>query len=236
MYVSTQGIVLHSTKYSDTSIIVKLFTEKHGTQSFIIKNAFSKKKNLRAYLFAPLALLNITFDDHYLNKLKYLKDADLRHDTSPYDFDPAVTTIRMFYCELLYKLLYDAGEDPVLFHFLEEEILKLTSPEVTLNILPLQFLIRLSILLGIVPEDNYSAQNPYFSLQNGQVQPYLWDEQDTMPAEESLYLHQLITESAPATTRQVRMSLLHYLIRYYQIHNDQLHQITSVEILASVLH
>ena len=236
MYVSTRGFVLHTTKYSDTSIIVKIFTELHGTQSFIVKNAFSKKQNIRASLFSPMALLHLTYDDHYLNQLKYLKEADLLNSSDSYGFDPAASTIRIFYCELLYKLLFDAGEDAVLFQFLEQEILKLSEPGIPLNILPLQFLIRLSIRLGFVPEDNHSDQNPYFSLQNGKFQPYRWDDDDTLTQEESLFLHQLLTELEPASSRQARLDLLHHLIRYYQIHNEQLGNISSVDILTAVLH
>ncbi|MCR4964368.1 MAG: DNA repair protein RecO [Bacteroidales bacterium] len=236
MYVSTRGFVLHTTKYSDTSIIVKLFTEMHGTQSFIVKNAFSKKKNIRASLFSPLALLNITYDDHYLNQIKYLKEVDLSEKSDFYSFDPAVTTIRMFYCELLYRLLFDAGEDPVLFHFIEKEIQRMTDPNTVLNILPLQFLIRLSVLLGFMPEDNYSTQNPYFSLQNGRFQSYLWDDNDTLSQEESLLLHQLLSEDTLNSSRQARLELLHHLIHYFQIHNEQVGNISSVDILTAVLH
>ena len=236
MYVSTRGFVIHTTKYADTSIIVKIFTELHGTQSFIVKNAFSKKRNIRASLFSPMALLHVTYDDHYLNQLKYLKEADLVNSSDSYGFDPSASTIRIFYCELLYKLLFDAGEDPVLFQFLEQEILKLSDPQIPLNILPLQFLIRLSIRLGFVPEDNFSDKNPFFSLQNGKFLPYRWDEEDTLTQEESLFLHQLLTDGEVASTRQSRLNLLHHLIRYYKIHNDQLGNITSVDILTSVLH
>ncbi|MDR1345668.1 MAG: recombination protein O N-terminal domain-containing protein, partial [Bacteroidales bacterium] len=42
MLVCTEGIILHKTKYSDHSLIVQIYTEKFGTQSFIIKNALSK--------------------------------------------------------------------------------------------------------------------------------------------------------------------------------------------------
>jgi DNA repair protein RecO (recombination protein O) len=62
MFVTTKGILLHKTKYSDTSIIVKIFTEHFGTQSFIIKNAFSKKSKINYSFFTSLALLEITFD------------------------------------------------------------------------------------------------------------------------------------------------------------------------------
>jgi len=112
----------------------------------------------------------------------------------------------------------------------------MTSPEIVLNILPLQFLIRLSILLGFMPEDNYSPQNPYFSLQNGRFESYQWDEDDTLPKEESLLLHHLLSEETFTSSRQERLDLLHHLIHYFQIHNEQIGDIASVDILTAVLH
>ena len=43
MFVSSKALVLHKTKYGDSGIVVKFFTEKYGTQTFIIKSAFSPK-------------------------------------------------------------------------------------------------------------------------------------------------------------------------------------------------
>ena len=43
MFVTSKAIVLHKTKYADSGIVVKMFTERYGTQTFIIKNAFSAK-------------------------------------------------------------------------------------------------------------------------------------------------------------------------------------------------
>ena len=48
MFYSTKGIVLHKTKYSDSSLIVKIYTEAFGTLSFIVKNAYSKKAKISA--------------------------------------------------------------------------------------------------------------------------------------------------------------------------------------------
>jgi hypothetical protein len=90
--------------------------------------------------------------------------------------------------------------------------------------------------LGFVPEDNYSDKNPFFSLQNGKFQPYRWDEEDTLTQEESLFLHQLLTDGEAISTRQSRLNLLYHLIRYYKIHNEQIGHISSVDILTSVLH
>ena len=47
MIESTKGIALHYYKYSENSVIAKIFTEKFGLQSYIIKgirNKNSKQK------------------------------------------------------------------------------------------------------------------------------------------------------------------------------------------------
>ncbi len=237
MLLTTPGIVLHSTKYSDTSLIVKIFTEKRGVQSFIVKGAFSKKSRFRASIFTPLALVSITYDDHNSDRLLYLKDISRNDVGAEWSFDPARSSILMFYNELLYKLLFDSGEDEVLFNFLQEEILKISEPEVDLLELPLRFLLRLSVVLGFFPENNYSDKDCYFSLSENRFQSYYIDENDEIPQTESRYMSQLLlSEATQQVTRHTRNNLLHYLIKYYQVHNEQIRDIESVEILASVLH
>lgn len=237
MLLTTPGIVLHSTKYSDTSLIVKIFTEKRGVQSFIVKGAFSKKSRFRASIFTPLALVSITYDDHNSDRLLYLKDISRNDVGAEWSFDPARSSILLFYNELLYKLLFDSGEDEVLFNFLQEEILKISEPEVDLVELPLRFLLRLSVVLGFFPENNYSDKDCYFSLSENRFQSYYIDENDEIPQTESRYMSQLLlSEATQQVTRHTRNNLLHYLIKYYQVHNEQIRDIESVEILASVLH
>ena len=128
MFVSTEGIVLHRVKYSDTSLIVKIFTEKFGTQSFIIKNAFSKKNKLHHTFFSSLALLELTFDDHYLHQLGFLKDVSFVKIYDQIPLDPRRNSILFFYNELLYKLLYSSSEDPKLFRIVKNGMLKLDDP------------------------------------------------------------------------------------------------------------
>lgn len=237
MLLTTPGIVLHSTKYSDTSLIVKIFTEKCGVRSFIVKGAYSKKSRFRASLFSPLALVSITFDDRNSDKLLYLKDVNRTEVGTETLFDPARSSILMFYNELLYKLLFDSGEDEVLFHFLQEEIMKISEANVDLVELPLRFMLRLSVVLGFFPENNYSDKDCYFSLKENCFQSYYIDENEEIPQEESHYMSRLLqSEEVQEVPRHTRNNLLHYLIKYYQVHNEQIRDIESVEILASVLH
>ncbi len=237
MMVSTAGIVLHATKYSDTSLIVKLFTREKGLQSFIVKGAFSKKSRFRASLFSPLAMLHITYDDHRSDRLMFLRDVQRLTPAPELMFDPARSAILLFYNELLYKLLFDTGEDKVLFDFLEEEIMRIFEADTDLVELPLRFLLRLSIVLGFFPENNYTEQNCYFSLYDSRFQSYFVDENNQLPQPESQYLSQLLRQERNSSAlRHTRNNLLHYLIKYYKIHNEQLREIDSVGILSSILH
>jgi len=152
-------------------------------------------------------------------------------------FDPARSAILLFYNELLYKLLFDTGEDMVLFDFLEKEILRIYETDTDLVELPLRFLLRLSVVLGFFPENNYSDNNCYFSLYDSRFQSFFVDETNEMPRQESLYLSQLLCQDeGTSAVRHTRNNLLQYLIKYYKIHNEQLREIDSVEILSSILH
>jgi len=56
MYLS-RAIVLHQIKYSETSLILKIYTEKEGLLSFIVKGVRGKKGKLRTAQFQILNLL-----------------------------------------------------------------------------------------------------------------------------------------------------------------------------------
>lgn len=236
MIVSTPGIVMHATKYGDTSLIVKIFTQQQGNQSFIIKNAYRKNNRFAATYFTPLAMMDISYDDHAKSSLKYLKDITPRQASSLY-YDPAKSSILLFYNEILYKLLMDSGEDEVLFDFLQEEINKVHSASSNVAELPLRFLLRLSRVLGYAPEDNYSAQNGYFSLRECRFQHYYLEDAGILSDPQSAYLHLLLSREEPVpVTRGVRTALLKSLVTYLQIHNEQIKRVDSLDILSAVLH
>jgi DNA repair protein RecO (recombination protein O) len=237
MIVSTPGIVMHATKYGDTSLIVKIFTQQQGNQSFIIKNAFRKNNRFAASYFSPLAMMDISYDDHSKSSLKYLKDITPHKSSNPLYYDPAKSSILLFYNEILYKLLMDAGEDEVLFSFLQEEIERVHRSTENLAELPLRFLLRLSMVMGYYPEDNFSDENSYFSLQECRFQRFYMEENGFLSATESRYLHQLLSQHAPVTvSRGLRTALLKQLVAYFQMHNEQIRKIESLDILSAVLH
>jgi len=241
MYISTKAILLHKTKYGDNSLIIKLFTEKAGTQSFIIKNAFSKKSKFPYTLFSPLALLEITYNQCKSGEIQFLKDIRVTHHFTQIPFDIVRNTILLFYNEILYKLLFQYGEDNVLYQFIEDSILELDRQDVMLSDIHIKFLVFLSYFTGFAPQPNYTNSDCYFSIQNARFLDTYFHGGDSLSQEASFYLFQILShletpQSVPPAIKNIRTELLKGLIKYFELHNEGVKKIESLEILAQILH
>ena len=53
MYHKTRAIVLHCIKYSETSVIAKIYTEKLGMQSYMVKGVRAAKSKSKAAMLQP---------------------------------------------------------------------------------------------------------------------------------------------------------------------------------------
>ena len=239
MYISTKAILLHKTKYGDNSLIVKLFTEKTGTQSFIIKNAFSKKSKFHYTLFSSLALLEITYNQRKSGEIQFLKDIRIAHHFTQIPFDIVRNTILLFYNEILYKLLFQYGEDAVLYQFMEGSILEIDKQDVILSDIHIKFLVSLSCLVGFAPQPNHTNRNAYFSIQNACFLD-AFHLGDSLSQEASLYLFQILShlenpQTVAPAPKTIRTELLYGLVKYFEIHNEGIKKIESLEILSQIL-
>jgi len=237
MIVSTQGIVLQSIKYSDNSLIVKIFTKKHGVISFIVKNAFSKKSKQPSSYFSPLTILDIIYNETSTEKLTFLKEVTIAHPFHAIHHDIRKNSILLFYQELLMKLLYHANApDESLFDFIKEHLLKL---EVTQNPAPdfhIVFLVQLIQQLGYTPEINFSLQTPHFSIEDSNFGSYFIETPLFLSKEASYYLFTILKkQNHTIPDKKTRMELLNGMILYLMKNNKQIKGIESVAILSEVL-
>jgi len=231
--------VLHKTKYGDHGLIVKIYTEKCGTQSFIVKNAFSKKAKINQSLFGLMSMLEINFDGHRLAQLRFLKDANCAYHYQNVPFDASRSAILFFYNELIYKLLYNAPEDAQLFRFLEEHLLELDNPDCRLADVHIRFMVSLSKVLGLLPENNYSERHPFFSMEEACFTDFFVDNLSLGQAE-SEYLSKLLYaqehgETLSVPNKMVRINLLRGLVSYFELHHESVSNMQSMNVLCDVL-
>lgn len=240
MILSTPGLVLHTTPYSESSVIAKVFTRQLGLRSYIIKGVRGRSGRVKQNLLQPLSSLDMVVYDNPKTDLNYVKELSPRH---PYNH--AITqshnnainnALRFFFTEVLYKALREAEPLPALWDYVDDMEAQCNASPHT----PILFLLTVARHLGIEPLDNYSHREPLFDLQEGHFVSA--PTESTLPLEPSSLLQQYLmsihTPShslIPLLSLQTRRGLIDALIAYFQLHLSGFHDFHSHEILHIIL-
>jgi DNA repair protein RecO (recombination protein O) len=241
MNVNTSGIVFHHLNYSESSIIAKIYTERFGLQSFMVKGVRQKKSRTRMNLFAPLSLVDLVMVYKEKATLHHLKEISCSYPFTGITTDIRRTTLAIFINELLYKSIQGEEPDQALFSYIVDLVKYLDSTSDRLGSFHLHVAMELTHFLGFRPHDNYSSSFRYFDLQEGAfmtsipLHPYFLDE--TL----SVCWHELLSKSAFQSATEewsvaLRHSLLSKILDYYRLHLPTFREMKSPEILKEVLH
>ena len=240
MLHQTKGIVLHAIKYGDSGLIVKIYTQKFGLQSYMVNGARGKKSTVKVNLLQPLSLLDMVVYYREQKQLQRIKELKIDFPFTNIPQDIVKRSIALFVSEILHKSIKEEEADSGLFQFLRSalEILDLKAYK-TINF-HLLFLVRLSKYLGFFPHGNFSAATPFFNLVEGVYQyseplhPYC------IGPPLSKHLSLLLSanfESLPAILigNEDRKILLKKLIEYYELHLPNVKKIQSHLVLEDVV-
>lgn len=241
MLHKTRGIVLHHIKYAETSVIVTIYTESFGRQSYIINGVHSKKAKIKANILQPLFLLNMEVYYKPKNDLQRVKEVynDFVFSSLPYDIRKS--TLAIFIAEILYKVIQEHEPNNELFNYLYNSIQVLELKENGISNFHLYFLLHLTKHLGFFPNNNYNEQNCYFDIKQGrfvQIKPI---SNQGLDPESSRYLYQLLkfSENQHEDLKipyNIRLNLLEHIVEYFILHNEGIHSIKSLSILKEVFH
>lgn len=236
---STRGIVLHKLKYSDTSLIVKIYTEAFGLQSYIVQGGRGKKSKSKATLFQPLALLEMEVHHREKSELQRIRDAKPLHPFASVPYHMGKSSIAMFITEVLYKSIRTSSPDAALFEFVAGAVIWLDLSEGPIANFHLLFLLRLSQHLGFYPQGSYSRKTPVFDLVEGEFRSELPLHQLYLTAPESEALWQLLNSSFEQLAEvkissAVRKKLLQGLVDFYRVHIEGLSEIKSHRVLETI--
>ena len=238
MFHKTKGIVLHTIKYSETSIIAKIYTEKLGLVSYMIKGVRSSKSTSKASLLQPLTLLDMEVSHRENKQLQYIKEFRRDYVYRSIPFDTLKSTIAIFLLELITKSIREQEQNSEMFEFIYESLCVLDRSESLNPDFHLLFLVHFTRHLGFVPHGNFSDKNAFFEMTEG-VFVAQQSELNVMDRTESRLLSDLIAANpfSPISlkiTRQERRQMMTNLIRYYQLHIENF-SLRSPEILEEIL-
>ena len=220
MIFKTRGIVFRFTKFRETSIIVTIFTEIFGLQSYIVNGVRSKSAKNRIALFQPLTLLNLVVYHRENANIERIKEISCLYPYRTLMTDVKKSTLAMFVNEILNKTVKDESHAGEIFQFLYDSLTTLDSQEDGFENFHLIYLLKLARYLG------FGVYNLNEVL-GGRV---------TDPETEKI-LGELLTadyDTRLKITNMQRRNLLELLLKFYAEHMEHLGEIKSVQVLREV--
>lgn len=221
MIHKTRGIVFRFTRYGETSIIVTIFTEAFGLQSYIVNGVRSKSAKNKIALYQPLTLLNLVVYHREHANLERVKEIQCFHPYHSLTVDIKKSTIAMFITELLNKTVKEESGAPHLFEFLVDALVEMDRLQKNEENAHLIFMIKLSRYLGFGPQ-----------FANEVLGGRITDEKT------ELVLQRMLTaefENEVVVTKEQRRNLLELLLKFYQEHLENFGELKSVHVLRDVL-
>jgi DNA repair protein RecO (recombination protein O) len=236
MIRKTRGIVLHTTRYGESSLVVQCFTEQAGRQTFMVKGVRKSKKQNRSNLFQPLFILDFEIYHKDSREIQLVKEVTRAIPLNSIPFDITKSTQAIFMAEVVYRVVREEEPNPVLAHFLINTIQYLDTLEVASPDFHIIFMFQLSKHLGFYPTNNFGEGRIFFNLSSGQFKTDFGDPENDLDRESSelwsLYIRSDIQsvkdEGLNGTQRKLTLD---NLARFYKLHVTGMGEIRSLEIL-----
>ena len=236
MMFKTKGIVFNAVKFSETSLVVKIYTADFGLQSFIVKGVRSSGKSGKAALFSVMNILELEMYHRENKELQYLKEFRSAFVFKTIQTDILKSSIALFLAEVLYKCIQEEEANPELYRFIEQTLIALDeSPRAESN-LHLVFLLNFTRYLGFPPNDNANNNSEYFDLRDGNFVNEMPEHSYFVAQPHCANLKKLLSGAMnfPLSVTD-RNLLLEKILLYYKLHLQSFKKVTSHHVLHEVL-
>lgn len=217
----TRGIVFRFTKYGETSIIVNIFTELFGLQSYIVNGVRSKSAKNKIALYQPLTLLDLVVYHRDNANILRIKELKCLYPYQSIPTDVRKSTIAMFVNEIINKTVKDESYAVDVCEFLIRSLITLDHQSVGVENFHLIFLLKLSRFLGFGAHNKNEVVGGRFATQEMEA---MLDVLVKAEYEDPLIISQAL-----------RRELLDLLIQFYTDHIETLGEIKSVQVLREVM-
>lgn len=235
MIRKTEGIVLKTLKFKETSLITTIYTQEYGRQSFIVQGARSAKAQKKHSYFQPMSIIDIVFyyrDTRDLQKITETRNAFLLREmqTKPVKIALGVSLIEIFG-----NAVQEEEQNLPLYRFLRETLIILDSQPDKLIHHFLFFLVHLTAYLGFFPRDE--VENPehrmVFDLISGTLTNTSHPSRDDKLIREFVYSNEASCRELTFTNEQKR-DLIRTMLQYFQVHLEGFREPESLKVFEEV--
>ncbi len=239
MILKTKGIVLRTQKYSETSLICRILTKEKGLKSYIISGVRKQNSRVGASLFQLMNILDLVVYDREEKDLNRIKEVKLHYVYQNIPYDIFKGTVGMFIIEIVQKTIKGQEEHTELYSYLQHLLEFLDQTKESISNVHLHFLLEYASYLGLNPTGVVSEQYPYFNLETGIFcgeahQKFSLHREQSQVISDLMHLN--VSEAhCLKLSHELRSATLKSLLKFYQIHIENLPEINSHKVLSDVL-
>lgn len=240
MLHKTRGIVFKTTDYSESSVVVQIFTEKFGLQSYLINGVKKPKAKISRNMLQPLHLVDMVVYHKPAGNIQRIAEMKNSPVLLSIPYDIIKSCIAMFLNEVLYKAVKQQTPDENSFDFIFHAIEWLDNATDGLANFHLVFLMQLTRYLGFYPHSENAANASYFDMKNGVFSNYRPDSLSYLSPPHTQNFIALL-QSSFASLEHIKLKnderryLISKLLEYYALHIEGFGHIKSHEVLEEVL-
>lgn len=235
----TRAIVLRTVKYGETSLIVDMYTEQKGHQTFIVHSVRKAKATTPSSYLQLMNLVDMVAYHSDQKKIHHVKEIRLDYSFRSISFDMRKSAVITCLAEIASKCINTSYPQPELFQFMHDELIRYDDTDTFDRDFLIRFLISLTNFLGFaieIPENGVNDR--YLDLMEGTLvttRPI----HDYVMIPSDIKLLQEIMKAGPSRKADIhledRRRLIDQIILYYQLHVESLREVHSLKILRELL-
>ena len=244
MTYKTKGIVLRAIKYGETSLVVTIYTELFGLQTYMVNGArTAKRSGTKAAMFQPAAILDLEVYHNDQKSMQRIKECSWAFLYNHLFSDVIKNCIALYMVELLQKTLKHPESNSDLFYFCEDSLLQLDAAEKNIAAnFALFFSLHLADFFGFkINSSNLKNKEIYLDLKEGEFVLQQPVHPNFILGQHASVTAELLKTRIPAEldqlklNKQTRRELLLKYQDYYALHIHDFGKLKTLQVLNEVL-
>jgi DNA repair protein RecO (recombination protein O) len=232
----TKAIVLRTIRYSDSRLVVSLYTEHYGMVSAMVRFSRGAKGRSNGALWQLLNVLEIGINYSANAAMQKIGDCSISVPWTDLPYNPMKASVAMFLSDMLYHSLRGEGENRELFCFLENALCWFDEAEHGIPDFHVILMAKLTRFLGIWPGTDGYEPGMLYDLNDACYVRQIPSHGQYVEADEasllaSLFMTDFSTIHILKMSRNERRHMLDILLRYYQIHVPGFGELQSLDVL-----
>ncbi len=234
-----RGVVLHTLKYGDSSMVAFLLTDVGGRRSYMVQGVRSRSgRGSKLALFQPMFPVEFEGLEPSRGQMHRFKEIRTAFALQGLPFDVRKSTVGLFMAEVLYRLVRESEPNEALFDFVWHSVGALDAMQEGVANFHLWFLANLSRFLGFCPGNDY-VPGAWFDIREGLFVPVQPAHTEVMTRDCARMLRDMMDcgvqeLDAVALNRAQRVEFLNAMLVYFGYHLDAISAVQSVRILREV--